>query len=88
MPADTPAPKYGDRVRVKCTATGRYLRDGLALVVSASSNDLFVDTLHKVQDPHPTLPVPSDDALEGASAAMSYVARERAVEAARAVSRG
>jgi hypothetical protein len=64
--------KFGDRVRVKCGATGRYLgRYGLALVVSTQDHDLFVDYVDPDgEPPHPTLPVPSSDALSGASAVL------------------
>ena len=64
--------KFGDRVRTRCTATGRYVVDGWALVVSASSNDLFLDRVDPGgQPPHPKLPAPSDDALSGAHAALT-----------------
>lgn len=73
----TEEPRYGERVRAQCSATGRYLRDGLVLVVSARDNDLFVDNIHPDGDPpHPTLPVPSDDALAGAAAALRSKTRQ------------
>lgn len=66
-----PTPAFGDRVRVRCGATGRYLGRGLALVVSAQEGDLFVDRVNPDGDPpHPTLPVPSNDAMAGASAVL------------------
>lgn len=77
------SPRFGDRVRVKCTATGRYLQDGLALVVSAQDNDLFVDEVDPDgPPPHPSLPVPSDDALHGACAGLRRSARSRYNEGA------
>lgn len=74
MTGPTPRLEYGQRVRVACGATGRYLSDGLALVVSSMCNDLFVDRVNPDDTylPHPTLPVPSDDALAGAAEALSY----------------
>ena len=77
--------KYGDRVRLKHGATGRYVGHGFALSVSAQDNDLFLDPVVPVFDaagalrePHPTLPVPSDDAVAGAAAACRYwVARTK-----------
>lgn len=68
---------YGDRVRVKCGATGRYLDYGLALVVSAQDNDLFIDGVKEQQDPppHPTLPVPNDDELRGAIVGLRHSRR-------------
>lgn len=62
---------FGDRVRVKCGATGRYVAYGLALAVSAQDNDLFLDEAVDAP-PHPTLPVPSDDALAGAAEALRH----------------
>jgi hypothetical protein len=59
---------FGDRVRVRCGATGRYLDYGLALVVSMQDNDLFIDKIREDAGipPHPTLPVPTDEAMSGA----------------------
>lgn len=67
------SPKFGDRVRVRCGATGRYVSGGLALVVSAQDNDLLIDRFDPdpIDPPHATLPVPSDDALAGAFAALT-----------------
>lgn len=60
-------PAWGYRVRTKCGATGRYLIAGYALCVSAQDNDLFVDPVDRNgEPPHPTLPVPSNDALAAA----------------------
>lgn len=75
-------PKFGDRVRVQCSATGRYVSDGWALVVSAQDNELFLDRA-VAGEPHPTLPAPSDDALDAAAA--GYRAGREA--AARAIER-
>lgn len=68
-------PYYGDRVRVKCSATGRYIGDRLALVVSAMSNELFVDEIAGPDGapPNPTLPVPSDEAVMAAEAMQNYL---------------
>ena len=69
----TNPPRFGDRVRVRSGATGRYLRDGLALVVSAQDNDLFIDHVDAHGDPpHPRLPVPSDVELAAAAATLRY----------------
>ena len=66
---------FGDRVRVKCGATGRYLGTylgaELALAISAMDNDFLIDSVAD-GDPHPTLPVPSDDALRAAAEAIHY----------------
>lgn len=79
LPAEPP--KYGERARAKCTATGRYIQDGLVLIVSAQDNDLFLDDFDPDGDPpHPTLPVPSDDAVAGAAAAIRSRSWRRAVQ--------
>lgn len=66
-------PVYGDRVRVQTTATGRYLCYGLALV-SRADGTLFIDKVnHEWVEVHPTFPVPNDDALAGARAAIAYL---------------
>lgn len=77
MTTPNPAPKWGDRVRVRCGATGRYLGDGLALVVSAQDNDLLIDVVvHPAaphyEPPHPTLPVPTDRELSAAACGLRY----------------
>lgn len=70
-PAGTTASYYGDRVRVACGATGRYLTRGWALVVSVQDNDLFMDRVNSGGEaPHATLPVPTDRELSAAMAAM------------------
>jgi hypothetical protein len=66
------APTFGDRVHVKVGATGRYLGHGLALVVSAMDNHLLVAEVADGAPPHPTLPVPSDDALAGAAEGLRF----------------
>lgn len=72
------SPRFGDRVRVRCGATGRYLTDGLALVVSAQDNDLFIDRVKPDGDPpHPTLPAPTDGELSAAGAALRYASHTR-----------
>lgn len=64
--------RWGDRVRLDCSATGRYLGefDGrhLALWVSAQDNSLNVGVIDPAptETPHPTLPVPTDRELEAA----------------------
>ncbi len=73
-------PRFGDRVRVRCGATGRYLHDGVALYVSAQDNDLVVTEVADpdapgYQPPHPTLPAPTDRELSAAAAGMRYAAR-------------
>lgn len=67
--------RFGQRVRVQCGATGRYVQDDLALVISAQDNELLMDRVDGTGEPHPTLRVPSDDALHGAAEALSYVQR-------------
>jgi len=67
--------KFGQRVRsVGGNVTGRYLGyyGGKHLVgwVSSMSNGLCVDEVSP-GIPHPTLPVPSDDALSGMCAGLS-----------------
>lgn len=51
--------------RVSCGATGRTIRDGLALVVSAMDNSLFLD---RVADGEPwdRSPLPTDGECEAA----------------------
>lgn len=66
-----PAPRFGDRVRSHVGATGRYLRDGLMLYVSAMDNDLVV-TPAGDGEPHPDLPVPTTRELEAACAGLRY----------------
>jgi hypothetical protein len=65
---------YGQRVRVKCTATGRYVVNGWALVVSAMDNSLFLDRPTDAE-PWANSPVPSDDALAGAHAVLTSSAK-------------
>lgn len=58
--------KFGDCVKVKCTATGRYLGNGQALFVSAMDNGLCEDDVARpirVGNPH-NLPMPSDESLK------------------------
>lgn len=69
---------YGDRVRLRCSATGRYLGTfndiKLGLFISAMDNSYNIDEVKETgNDPHPTLPVPSDDALDAAHAALRYI---------------
>lgn len=61
---------YGHRVRVQCTATGRYVVKGWALVVSAQDNSLFLDRPTDAE-PWAESPVPSDDAVSGAWAVLT-----------------
>lgn len=70
--------RHGERVRVRCSATGRAIGwNDLALVVSASDNDLFLDVIDTTRQAHPTLPVPSDRELMAAEVAFTYAARGR-----------
>jgi hypothetical protein len=67
----TGQPRLGDRVRVRCGATGRYLTNGLALYVSVQDNELGIDEINSDGvAPHPTLSVPTDDELRGALAGL------------------
>jgi len=75
--ADPPEPKYGDLVAVRCSATGRYLTDGLALVVSAMDNSLFLDDVDLSREPAPDAVVPPAWALSGAVAVMTSSKYER-----------
>jgi hypothetical protein len=73
-PKPAPTPRFGDRVRVRCGATGRALgMDDLALFVSAMDNSLNLDQINPDgEPPHPSLPVPTDSALEAACGALRY----------------
>jgi len=74
MSTNPASPHFGDRVRVHCGATGRYLGDGLALYVSAQDNDLVIDRVATNPDapaPHSTLPAPTDRELSAALAALA-----------------
>lgn len=66
--------EWGDRARVACGATGRYVgsHHGVdwVLWVSAQDNDLMLTPLDPAGEPQPSLPVPSDDACAGAAAAL------------------
>lgn len=66
---------YGDRVRAACTATGRYVgwyvETNWVLVISAMDNEPFLDEVDMGDAPSTTCPVPTDDMLEGAAAALS-----------------
>lgn len=68
--------QFGQRVRVCCSATGRYLGsyggEDLALFVSAQDNDLCVDIVDPSREPHPSLPVPTDRQLSAAGAGIRY----------------
>lgn len=73
-------PRFGDRVRTRSGATGRYLQDGLALYVSAMDNSLVVAEHDPDGDPpHPTLPAPSDEAIEAAAAGLQHSAIRPAI---------
>jgi hypothetical protein len=78
--ADSPA--FGDRVRTRCTATGRcigwYDGEHWALYVSAMDNSLNLDRVAD-GEPHPDLPVPSDEALAAAAAGLSTGLRRSGV---------
>ena len=68
-------PRYGERVRVLSShgPTGRYLGyfkgKHLAGWVSAQDNDLCIGEVVE-GEPHPSLPVPSDDAVAGMASAL------------------
>lgn len=69
-PHPTTRYSFGERVRVHCNSTGRYVCDGWALVVSAMDNSLFL--ARPVEGgTHSLFPVPSDDALSGAFAVLT-----------------
>ena len=69
--------KYGDRVKVRCGATGRYIGwffdRPWALWVSATDNSLVTDSSVSLDEPNasPNLPVPSDPELSAAYSALS-----------------
>jgi hypothetical protein len=62
------------RVRAKCGATGVDIGSGYCLIVSAQDNDIFVDKidLAPTVEPHPTLPIPTEQEYSGARAVMRY----------------
>jgi hypothetical protein len=66
--------KFGDIVRAKCTAPARYIDDGLCMVVSSMSNQLFVDEVkeHWQSEEHKDPIVPTDQELLGANAMRRY----------------
>lgn len=75
--------RFGNRVRVKCGATGRYVGLGCALVVSVGNNDLFLDAVNPAgEPPHPSLPVPTDQEIAGAAAALRTWSRPPSPEGA------
>ncbi len=58
--------KYGDAVKAKCNATGRYLGNGRVLFVSAMDNDICEDELARPivkGNPH-NLPLPGAKTME------------------------
>ena len=57
--------------RVSCGATGRTIRDGLALVVSAMDNSLFLDRMED-GEPWDRSPLPTDGECEAAYAGLRY----------------
>lgn len=66
-------PAFGDRVRTRGGVTGRFIGEGLALYVSAQDNDLFVtEVLTDGAPPNMLLPVPGDEAIRAAAAALRY----------------
>lgn len=71
-----PALRFGQDVRTRCTATGRYIGwyggQHLALFISAQDNDLCVDTVDRSGQPHPSLPVPTDRELCAAAVGIRY----------------
>lgn len=69
--------RYGDRVRVACGATGRYLGTfkghELALFVSAMDNSVCIDEVRRDGDPpHPDLLAPSGSELQAACDGLRY----------------
>lgn len=70
-------PKYGDLVRVHCSATGRYLADGLAIYVSAQDNDLGIDAIDLDRDPWENAPRVTDRELSAAHTAFTSSKRLR-----------
>ena len=66
-------PLFGAPVRVQCTATGRYIGAGLALVVSAMDNSLFLDGINLSEPPAEGLPLPTDHACEAAHAMLTHL---------------
>lgn len=72
-PAEVSGVRYGDRVRLRCSATGLYLANGVGLYVSAMCNDLGIDRVAPGVEPWADSPVPSPDALAGASTAYSHL---------------
>lgn len=71
------------RVRAKCGATGVDIGDGLCLIVSAQDNSIFVDDIDKnpTMEPHPTLPIPTQQEYDGARSAVTYFRMKKAVGA-------
>ena len=55
--------KIGETVRVKCTAIGRYIGNGLAVYVSAMDNDQVIDEVVCRDSNEHDLPIISDDDL-------------------------
>lgn len=78
----TITPVFGDRVRVRTGATGRYLQDGLAMVISMQDNEPLID---EVADgfPHPSLPVPTDGELLAACEGLRYARHIRSAVVAK-----
>jgi hypothetical protein len=68
--------KHGDPVRVRCSATGRYIGNfegfDLGLFVSAMDNSFTIDLVDPDGTPHEGLPLPSDDALEAVATGLAY----------------
>ena len=73
---------FGQPVRTRCTATGRYIGsyggEDLALYVSAMDNDLCIDLVNTDGQPRPGLPLPTDRELLAAGAGIGYGRRQAA----------
>lgn len=65
-----PRPKYGDTVKAR-SGTGRYLGADTVLLVSPMDNSLYLDDVDTYGEPTYGIPVPTDDALYGATAVMT-----------------
>jgi hypothetical protein len=63
----------GQPVRLRCSATGRYVGAGLGLYVSAQDNDLCLDQVDRDGAPAKGLPLPTDDAVAGAAAMLIHL---------------
>ncbi len=65
--------RLGDICRAKCTAPARYVDKGLCLYVSAQDNEIMMDKAAPAKGGEKRLPLPSDEMLQGAWAALLHV---------------